>query len=81
MGLRLGAALRRGSEHGQGKDSGRTQKPHIRGAHWKRYWYSPKADPSQRRQEWLFLAPTGVNIPESMGLDGLPAVVRRVDNA
>ena len=78
VGLRLGAALRRGSEHGQGQDSGRTLKPHIRGAHWKRYWYGSKADPSQRRQEWLFLAPTGVNIPEGMGLDDLPAVVRKV---
>lgn len=59
VGYRVGAALRgsHASAKGSGAESGRSVAPHLRRAHWHRYWVGAHDDP-ERHTELRWLHPT-----------------------
>ena len=81
VGMRIGAALRAAYQREQvgraGAPTGRQVRPHVRRAHWHTYVIGPRADVTAQRRELRWLPPIAINVDDP---DGLPAVVRRVDD-
>lgn len=72
VGWRLGAAIRAatGARGGRSPDERHGPRPHLRRAHWHRYWTGPLT--GERRLELRWVAPTFVGDP-----DELPVTVHR----
>jgi hypothetical protein len=81
VGVRLGAAIRKGKEQDErddaapGEGHGERVRPHIRRAHWHSFWRGPKKDPGQRKIVLKWLPPIPVNVEDGTEL---PAVVHKV---
>lgn len=72
VGVRLGAALRRGQSaaHEPGDSTHASPRPHVRRAHWHTYLVGPGRN--ERRLQWLPPIPVNVDDP-----DALPATIKR----
>ena len=82
VGVRLGAAIKRYHEYssaqeGEGNDTGRSVRPHIRRAHWHGYWTGPKKESARQKFIYKWIPPIPVNVQSSGGGE-LPAVVHNV---
>ncbi|MBX3670961.1 MAG: hypothetical protein KF778_21395 [Rhodocyclaceae bacterium] len=79
VGVRIGAALRRGFEAlavADGDGTGHAgPRPHIRRAHWHGFWTGSTKVPSERKLDVRWLPPIPVRVDD---LDALPATVRPV---
>ncbi|MFI5304982.1 MAG: AcrVA2 family anti-CRISPR protein [Nitrospiria bacterium] len=79
VGLRIGAALRRAREveRRENGDPQRSVRPHIRRAHWHKYWIGTKKlkDGVERRFVHNWIPPIPVKVED---YDKLPAVVKPV---
>ena len=80
---RMGAAIQRGSASAGGGASGSTptgrarMRPHIRRAHWHRYWTGPRSEPDNRRLLARWLPPIPVAIDDDP--DDIITTVREID--
>ena len=80
---RIGAAIQRGRPSAGGGESGSTptgrarMRPHIRRAHWHRYWTGPRGEPDNRRLLARWLPPIPVAIDDDP--DDIITTVREID--
>ena len=77
VGVRMGAALRRSHQasanEGEGGQTGRTPRAHVRRAHWHTFLAGPRTGARERRLKWL--PPIPVNLDD---VANLPSVIRPV---
>ena len=65
LGFRIGAAIRsarKPTSTGGGSETTRTVAPHVRKAHWHRFWTGPRKDPTQRKLIIRWIPPVPINI-------------------
>ena len=79
VGYRIGAALQRAHRSqesvGPGRPGRAPMRPHIRRAHWHRYWIGPRNEPDNRSMLARWIPPIAV----AMGDDDLPTTIRPVN--